>query len=99
MYRRSFDTLKVPKLLEVVDQTLVEDEYLVRRYAVWKPDQGLRFKSRAVPASQYTQFVSEAENLAKSTRNCIFTDLVEYSYVNRQDISKLVGQHLQVRMI
>lgn len=93
---RSFDTLKVPKLLEVVDQTLGEDEYLIRRFAAWKPDQGLRFKSRAVPANLYTQFVAEASVLSESTRNCIFTDLVEYSYVKRADISKLVAQHLQV---
>lgn len=54
---------------------------------------GLRFEQRSTPESSFSQFASEAERMSmESVPGRLFTDLVEFSSVSREDVLDVLKQ-------
>ena len=96
-----FDSVKHEKLFDIVAKTLMEDEYLVRRFSsvIAVGDRIKRSFARHVEAAgNFEQFVDFARStLAAATgvrRNTLLTDQVVYHYEERDKLLELLREHI-----
>ncbi|KAF9390693.1 hypothetical protein CPC16_004879 [Podila verticillata] len=102
--RRSFDSINQDKLMEVVDNVLREDRYVVQRYSKIMPTKGQitkLFVSKAVPVNELPnmQFLDHAYNVAETSKHAVLVDKVVHPCESKQSIMSLIQTHVQDNII
>lgn len=98
--RACFDTIQQEKILQVIDSTLAEDQYVIRKYGQICLDLTQdgkvikQFKRQAYPSDELPEFVRFVTSLSKTLKNVLFGDQVKYPLVDRAELLVLLQEHI-----
>ena len=94
---KCFDNIDQNILVRVVSDILSQDEYLLKKIAIMHFGQVIprkEFRTEAFSVDEYKPFHSYASQLAKTTRNKIFIDNVQFYFKDKSDILRLIESHI-----
>ncbi|CEH16267.1 telomerase reverse transcriptase [Ceraceosorus bombacis] len=99
----AFDTIVQDKLMAIVKYLLRDqDGYVIQRFTQMVSAAGKAKKTfvrRACPEAQQGSFASLAEEIARSLRNAVLADSVNYPYEDRVDLLHLLDQHVNDNLV
>ncbi|BFZ63465.1 Telomerase reverse transcriptase [Saitoella coloradoensis] len=72
-----FDTIDQTRIIDLLDNLLSEDEYILQKYVTVQPKDssriGTRYTMKANPADDISAFSTMAANMAQKSRNTVFS--------------------------
>lgn len=102
--RAAFDSIDQVKLVNILHELLSTEDYAVRRWSEVTINEGgkdarKRYMKKAKPQWEEPQFSRFAETLAKVMRNAIYIDQVNYPSADKDEILKLLEEHIQQNLV
>lgn len=97
-----FDTIKQDKLLEIVEQLFSQDAYRIQKYGRVISAAGRvskKWPKKACPENESWSFPDLAETLAEAVRHAVFSDRVVYPVETREQMVKLLREHIQCNLV
>jgi len=95
--QKCFDSIPHGRMHSVAEDIILEDEYLVHRYVKLATALGqprVKYSKEAATPGEFPTFFDLAETLAGKLHDVVLTDQVTYPYVDREELSKLLKEHL-----
>jgi hypothetical protein len=101
--KRCFDTLPQDRILNIVRDSLTEDQYTVKKFVKIRMSQNhgvsKKYVSKATEGFDCSNFVSFIRDSLASGRivgkNCVFVDKVYYRKESRDHLLSLLNKHLK----
>ncbi|KAF7974772.1 hypothetical protein HWV62_11243 [Athelia sp. TMB] len=97
-----FDTIEQSKLLHILKDLITEDAYCIQRYGQVSAVAGKiqrKYVKKACPQDEQPHFLEYAAELARALRNIIFVDQVQYQSVKRNDVLRLLEEHITENIV
>ncbi|KZP22725.1 hypothetical protein FIBSPDRAFT_910389 [Athelia psychrophila] len=97
-----FDTIEQGKLLRILRDLIAEDAYLIQRYGQISSVLGKiqrKYVKMACPEDDQPHFLEYAAELAHVLRNTIFVDQVIYPSVKRDEVLRLLEEHITENIV
>ncbi|KAG5440265.1 hypothetical protein PCANB_001835 [Pneumocystis canis] len=100
--KNCFDTIDQDKVLELVNRTLQEDEYILRKFVLVTSKLGKinkKFISRAGSSDDLCDFKKFADDISHLYHHSIIVDQVVHLFKDKDDIINLLYKHVKGNLV
>ncbi|KAG0296419.1 hypothetical protein BGZ96_009502 [Linnemannia gamsii] len=100
--KKSFDSINQENLLEIIDQTLKEDKYIIHRHSKVMPANGRmmkRFYPKATAPDEMPSFLDFARGQAEISKHAVLVDKVVHTTESKDVVIKLIKDHIQENIV
>ncbi|KAI1315063.1 hypothetical protein EDD11_001356 [Mortierella claussenii] len=100
--KKAFDSINQDKLIEIIDRTLKEDQYMIHRHSKLLPSNGKimkRFLPKAVAPNEMSSFLDFARSQAEISKHAVLVDKVVHSFESKVAVMELIKDHVRENIV
>ncbi|KAG0250839.1 hypothetical protein BG011_008049 [Mortierella polycephala] len=100
--KKSFDSINQDKLLEIINNTLKEDQYMIHRYSKVMPANGAitkRFFPKAISQNEMPKFMDFSHNQAVISKHAVYIDKVIHTFERKGAIVNAIKNHIKENIV